>query len=174
MKTDTENEAESELSGEHFPIPNNDLVVGGTAEGYPLVSWPHYKGMPLAYLARYYSDGGTYFIFLDGPSNEMDDSWQPEQGSNAVVFVAEGIVNAPAWITLSEVPNPLERLTEVHEVPVRDTPEWLQGDEYQEGFRFIGQIDSDLDRSLNIGDAHGVAYVFIDDNTRTGRVLWQA
>lgn len=174
MKTDTENKAESELNGEHFPIPNNDLVVGGHAEGYPLVSWPHYNGMPLAYLARYYSDGGTYFIFLDGPENEMDDSWQPEHGSNAVVFVADGIVSAPAWITLSEVEEPLERLTEVYEMPVSEEPKWLQGEEFQQGFRFIGQIDSDLDRSLNIGDAHGVAYVFIDDDTQTGRILWQA
>lgn len=174
MNTDTENHTESEENGEHFSIPNNDLIVGGHAEGYPLVSWPHYRGMPLAYLARYYSDGGTYFIFLDGPENQMEDSWQPEDGSNAVIFIAEGIMNAPAWITLSEVEEPLERLTEVHELPVRDTPEWLQGDEDQEGFRFIGQIDSDLDKSLNIGDAHGIAYVFVDDDSQTGRVLWQA
>lgn len=150
------------------------LTVGGTADGYPLDKWPHFKDVPLAYLGRVVAGKSTYFIFLDGPNNEVEDSWQAQDGSNAVICLSDGIVNVPAWITALPVSKPVERLTEAHEVPIPAEPGWLQGDESQEGFTFTGQIDSDLDDNLSVGDAHGVAYVFINDSTHEGRLVWQA
>lgn len=150
------------------------LTVGGSADGYPLAQWPHFNGVPLAYLGRVVSGKTPYFIFLDGPSNEMDGSWQVEGGSNAVIALVEGSVVSPAWITLSPVSKPVERLSNTYPVAIPAEPEWLQGDETQEGFTFAGQIDSDLDPALNVGDAHGVAYVFIKDSDHTARLLWQA
>lgn len=150
------------------------LTVGGSADGFPLEAWPHFNEMPLAYLAKVVSGSVTYFIFLDGPANEMLDSWQVENGSNAVIALVDGSFKAPEWITLAPVEKPVERLATTYRVPVNDEPKWLQGDESQDGFTFAGQIDSDLDADLNVGDAHGVAYVFIKDSDHTARLLWQA
>lgn len=150
------------------------LTVGGSADGFPVDAWPHFNDMPLAYLGKVVSGSVPYFIFLDGPANEMEDSWQVENGSNAVIALVDGSLKAPAWITLSPVDKPVERLTTTYRVPVPAEPKWLQGDETQEGFVFAGQIDSDLDADLNVGDAHGVAYVFIRDTDHTARLLWQA
>lgn len=150
------------------------LTVGGSASGYPLDKWPHFKDVPLAYLGRVVSGRTTYFIFLDGPANEMDSSWQVEDGSNAVIALVDGKLVSPAWITLSPVDKPVERLSAVYNVSIPAEPKWLQGDESQEGFAFAGQIDSDLDADLNVGDAHGVAYVFLRDSDHTARLLWQA
>lgn len=150
------------------------LTVGGTADGYPLDKWPHFNNVPLAYVGRVVSGKNTYFVFLDGPANEVTDSWQAEGGSNAVVCVSEGVATIPSWITPRPVKKPVERLTEAHAVSIPAEPEWLQGDETQEGYTFAGQIDSDVDDNLNVGDAHGMAYVFIDDASHAGRLVWQA
>lgn len=150
------------------------LTVGGSADGFPLNQWPHFNEMPLAYLGRVIYGSTTYFIFLDGPENEMESSWQVEGGSNAVIPLVNGSLLAPAWITLSPVDKPVERLTATYEVSVPAEPKWLQGDESQEGFIFAGQIDSDLDADLNVGDAHGMAYVFLRDSDHTARLLWQS
>lgn len=153
---------------------NAQLIVGGSSDGFPEEQWPHYHGMPLAYLARYVLASGTYYIFLDGPNNEVDQSWQPEDGSNAVLWVSEGVVSDLWWITPSRIEKPLERLTEAYRVDIPDAPDWLQGDEDQDGYMFAGQIDSDLDHILNIGDAHGMAYLFVNDENKEARLIWQS
>lgn len=150
------------------------LTVGGSADGYPLDKWPHFNSMPLAYVGRVVSGSVPYFIFLDGPANEMESSWQVEDGSNAVIALVDGSLVVPAWITLAPVDKPVERLSASYGVPVPAEPSWLQGEEFQEGFEFAGQIDSDLDADLNVGDAHGVAYVFLRNSDHTARLLWQA
>lgn len=151
------------------------LVVGGGIEDYPLNQWPFFEGSPLVHLATFfYNDITRYEIFLDYENNEGKHSWQPENGSNAVVAVLDGDAVLPSWIDAGIVTEPLTRLVKSNSVELSDEPSWLQGDESIDGYDFVAQIDSNLDESLNIGDAHGVAYLFLNNVSLTGRLLWQA
>lgn len=154
------------------------LVVGGDIGDYSLDFWPAFEGMPLAYLGSLWIDESTrYLIFLDGENNEVKKSWQPENGSNAIVASVNEHTTMPGWIDPVSVEKPILRLTEEHIVPLTDEPKWLQGDESIEDYNFVAQIDSNIDENLNIGDAHGVAYLFVHKNAwnrMDAKLLWQA
>lgn len=150
--------------------PSDGLIVGGNPpQGY-LSAWPHYNGLPLPYFASYEGDGLNVEVFIGSAEEE---SYLLEDGANAVIVNG----NAPEWITLEPVDESKIYVDGMF-VPDRIETEavWLQGDETPDDFELLFQVPSQIDggEEVNIGEGYGTAYVFVDNERNTGRVVWQS
>lgn len=156
-------------------VPVNGKQKLVTVGGYPihvtLNNWPHFDGEALPYFGSIKYAGKTLEMFLGSTDNQ---SWLLEGGANCVAVDGK----LPEWVTGVKISE------EVLCIPegvwgTDDTlnePEWLQGDETPEGFRFVAQIPSQIDggEAVNIGDGYGTAYIFADSEVNTARMVWQS
>jgi hypothetical protein len=139
--------------------------------------WPHFDGKPLPFFAQVAIDESTIaYVFLD---DTADASWQAEEGPNAVLIAGSWV--AGDWIELKPLESHLKGMPQYSKQAFAadsslKEPIWLQGDETPEGYTFLFQIPSQVDGGdlINIGDAYGDAYVFISEDKKTGKVLWQS
>lgn len=160
-----------------FPVENDSAGtrIGGNAPEVLKGHWPFYEGEPLPFFGQIVSDDEpTAYLFL---SNDGSRSWQPQDGANAVLI--EGSWEVGDWIEtkpLGDVPAPLYSEQAYAPETMNVIPKWLQGEEYQSGYDFIFQIPSQIDGGdgINIGNGYGDAYVFLSEDGRTGRMLWQS
>lgn len=161
----------------HLPVTR----VGG----YPSVNeeklisknWPHFDGKPLPFFAQVAIDDSTMaYIFLD---DKVDGSWQAENGPNAVLVSGSWVVGD--WIEIKPLKRHLSHIPLYCEESFAPDsslkePVWLQGDETPEGYEFLFQVPSQVDggEKINIGAGYGDAYIFISEDKKTGKVLWQS
>lgn len=143
--------------------------IGG--EPPVLEKWPHFEGKPLPFFCQVkISDSKVAWVFLD---DSVDGSWASEDSANAVIVSGE---EAPDWISLlplSHPKAPVKVREPITPEKILEAPEWLQGDETPEGFHFVLQVSSH-ESGLNIGAGYGTVYVFVSDDEKQGRVLWQS
>lgn len=169
---------------------------GGVTD-FSIDAWPHYRGCPLYFAARYVlPDGKVINAFID---TDSDGSWRLEGGANCAI-VDGGPV--PSWITLESLRdvdedaigntdyysfymlNPTKAFyPQVLEI-VTPEPRWVQEEEEfdEPGYKFLLQfghstiagkvrLDADL-WELSLGDS-GDMYLFYKEETKEARVSYQ-
>lgn len=143
--------------------------IGGDVP--PIDAWPHFNGKPLPFFCQVGLESGKVaWVFLD---DKVDGSWASEDTANAVIIPGE---QAPSWVSLESLRHPeapvmvKQSITPSYSLKA---PEWLQGDETPEGYHFVLQVSSH-ESGLNIGDGYGTVYIFVSDDEKQGRVLWQS
>lgn len=143
--------------------------IGG--EPPVLEHWPHFEGKPLPFFCQVkISESKVAWVFLD---DSVEGSWAIEDSANAVIVSGEP---APAWVSLQPLGQrkaPVKVKEAITPENILEAPEWLQGDETPEGYHFVLQVSSH-ESGLNIGAGYGTVYVFISDDEKQGRVLWQS
>lgn len=143
--------------------------IGGAAPA--LESWPHFSGKPLPFFCQVkLGEDKVAWVFLD---DSVDGSWAVEDSANAVIVSGE---SSPEWVAmqpLGERKAPVKVKEAIIPEKILEAPEWLQGDETPEGYHFVLQVSSH-ESGLNIGAGYGTVYIFISDDEKQGRVLWQS
>lgn len=150
-----------------------------------LLAWPHFEGEPLPFFGQFvWPNGDIAYLFLD---DKKEGSWQAENGANAVVIYPED--NREDWleykrIDAKDMPLYSEQAYSFEDNELfwknlgknRDEPLWLQGDETPESYTFKLQIPSQIDPEgkVNIGDGYGDVYIFIAEDEKSGRIVWQS
>ncbi len=160
---------------------SDDTDAGTRLGGRPSWSgpprWPSKDGQVLPFLGQIQFDGKRLLIFMS--EDPFDDPWMAEGGANAVIVEPDGefppwveptsSTDGPCWHPDSMwVPDP--------PLEVGGQPEWMQQDETPEAApEFVCRLRSlpDLDGILSFG-ADGDAYLFISEDRRTARILWQS
>lgn len=162
---------------QHVPVTRVGGFPSINEEKLLSKNWPHFDGKPLPFFAQVAVDESTIaYVFLD---DSVDGSWQAEGGPNAVLVAGSWVVGD--WVEIKPLESNLDSMPLYCDKAFApdsnlEEPVWLQGDETPEGFRFLCQIPSQVDGGdlINIGDAYGDAYIFISDDNKTGKVLWQS
>lgn len=97
VKTDIDDKWE-EISPEHKGTRH-----GGTTK-FSIDAWPHYRGVPLKFIAQHMLPNGKLIsIFVD--VDNFSNAWRMEDGANCAII--EG-GKTPSWITLESVRDDAE------------------------------------------------------------------
>lgn len=148
---------------------DNQTRIGGDAP--KIDTWPHFDGKPLPFFCQVaLPSGKVAWVFLN---DKVEGSWAPEDSANAVLVSEEA---APAWVSMEPLRYPKAPVLVKQSITpdkFLEAPEWLQGDETPEGYKFLLQVSSH-ESGLNIGDGYGTVYIFISNDEKQGKVLWQS
>lgn len=171
--------------------------VGGQPLWLEEPQWPlsRQTGRPMEFLGQFALDGGRLAYLFMTSDDQVDNTWQPEGGENALLIQPGGRV--PDFVTVErrvegpscgtdQVPRAAGVSGEAEGDAGEDRrpwqylggpgvePHWLQGDQTPgEGWELVVQLDAgNLPYHFAFGDA-GVGYAFASPDGKEGRFLWQ-